>query len=360
MTRRPWPAHTGRMMIVPAMRPGPLAHPSGEVTRRQLLLAAGSATVAVTVGLTVTAVTAPAVAHAATMRPQTPTAPPRSFDPLRFSGARIRLLAGAHPWTDSITPQLGAFARVTGILVEHEDVADDDELHRRLAAGGGKGDVDVVLSAPRRDGPELGASPYAALDGFARDSSLTASDVDPADLVDGLVRVPLRGESAIVLRHGSPAAPTGDELVDLARRLHDPQAGSSFLYSYDASGLAEDVFDRHRHRRRRGDLPRLYGPTAGSVAPGDVALFQQGALALLVHGSVLDPDAGRGADRVAVADLDPTRYVYGLSIAAGSRQKEASWYFIQWATRPGQNSSVPRKAQYGLPTGARTSRLASA
>lgn len=209
----------------------------------------------------------------------------------------------------------------------------------------------MVLLAPRRDGLELGASPYAALDGFARDSSLTASDVDPNDLVDGLVRVPLRGESAIVLRHGSPAAPTGDELVDLARRLHDPQAGSSFLYSYGASGPAEDVFNR----RRQGDLPRLYGSTAGSVAPGDVALFQQGGLALLVHGSVLDPDAGRGADRVAVADLDQARYVYGLSIAAGSRQKEAGWYFIQWATRPGQNSSVPRKAQYGLPTGVRTS-----
>lgn len=244
---------------------------------------------------------------------------------------------------------------MTGILVEHEDVADDDELHRWLAAGGGKGDVDVVLSAPRRDGPELGASPYVALDGFARDSSLTASDVDPTDLVDGLVRVPLRGESAITFPYfsylpyfprGSPAAPpTGDGLVDLARRLHDPQAGSSFLYSYGASGLAEDVFNR---RRRRGDLPRLYGSTAASVAPGDdVALFQQGGLALLVHGSVLDPDAGREADRVAAADLDRARYVYGLSIAAGSRQKEAGWYFIQWATRPGQNSSVPRKAQYG-------------
>ena len=40
---------------------------------------------------------------------------------------------------------------------------------------------------------------------------------------------------------------------------------------------------------------------------------------------------------------DPASYVWGLSIAASSKHKEAAWYFVQWATSKAVNLQLLQK-----------------
>ena len=191
-----------------------------------------------------------------------------AFDWKKFDGTRIRLLANAHPWTDSVKPRLGEFTELTGIQIQEEDLP-EAQFRQKLTTelSQGTGSVDVMMSAPAQEGLKYEkAGWYEPLDRFVNDPALTSPDYDFADFlprtievqtVNGkLIGIPFQLESTMVIyrkdlfqeREIAPPATFAD-LEAAAKAVHDPDnrlfgiglrgkgatatsQWSSFLYGY--------------------------------------------------------------------------------------------------------------------------------
>jgi len=324
------------------------------------------------------------------------------FDWRRFEGTGIRLLANAHPWTDSIKPRLPEFQELTGIQVVAEDLP-EAQFRQRLTTelSQGTGSVDVMMSAPAQEGLRYHqAGWYEPMGRFVDDPALTAPDYDFADFlprtieiqtVEGdLIGIPIQLETTMVIyrkdlfeERGIAPPATFQELEAAAQALHDPDnrlfgiglrgkgaaatsQWASFLYGFggdwlDANGQpaiatqpAIDAFTYY------GNLARNYGPRGveNNSWAENVALFQQGQLGILVDASVFkvnveDEAQSSVAGRVGYAQFpagpaahDVAAFTWGLSIPSSSRQKEAAWYFVQWATAKPQTLAL---LQRGIP-----------
>jgi multiple sugar transport system substrate-binding protein len=318
---------------------------------------------------------------------------------MKFQGTQIRLLANAHPWTDTIKPQLGDFEKLTGIKVVEEDLP-ETQFRQKLTTelSQATGSVDVMMSAPNQEGLKYQkAGWYEALDGYVKNTSLTSPEYDFGDFapatinietVEGkLVGIPIQLESEILFyrkdlfeQKGLKPPTTFDELTAAAKALHNPDGGvfgvglrgqgaaatsqfSTFLYNYggdwtDQSGQptvntqpAVDAFTYY------GNLGRTYGPpnVVQNSWPENVALFQQGKLGMFCDASVFkvnveDASKSQVVGKVGYAVMpkgpvtnDPASYIWGLSVAASSKHKEAAWYFIQWATSKAVNLQLLQK-----------------
>ena len=328
-----------------------------------------------------------------------PSAAQATFDWKKFDGSRIRLLANAHPWTNSVKPVLAEFQELTGIQVQAEDLP-EAQFRQKLTTelSQGTGSVDVMMSAPAQEGLKYDqAGWYEPLDRFVQDPALTAPDYDFADFaprpiemqtVNGkLIGIPVQLESTMIIyrkdlfeEKGIAPPATFADLEAAAEALHAPDdrlfaiglrgkgaaatsQWSSFLYGYGgdwldpagapalASQPAIDAFTYY------GNLARNYGPRGveNNSWAENVALFQQGQLGILVDASVFkvnveDPSASTVAGKVGYAVFpqgpaahDVAGFTWGLSIPASAKNKEAAWYFVQWATSKAQNLALLQK-----------------
>lgn len=330
------------------------------------------------------------------------------FDWKRFEGTQIRLLANAHPWTESIKPRIAEFQELTGIQVVAEDLP-EAQFRQRLTTelSQGTGSVDVMMSAPAQEGLRYRqAGWYEPIGRYVDDPALTAPDYDFADFlprtieiqsVEGeLIGIPIQLETTMVIyrkdlfeERGIAAPTTFQELEAAAQAIHDPDnrlfgiglrgkgaaatsQWSSFLYGYggdwlDASGqpaiASQPAIDAFTYY---GNLARNYGPRGveNNSWAENVALFQQGQLGILVDASVFKvnvEDAAQSsvAGRVGYATFpagpaahDVAAFTWGLSIPSSSQKKEAAWYFVQWATAKPQTLAL---LQRGIPVARQSS-----
>jgi ABC-type glycerol-3-phosphate transport system substrate-binding protein len=170
-----------------------------------------------------------------------PAAGQDAFDWKRFEGSQIRLLANAHPWTNSVKPVLGEFQELTGIQIQEEDLP-EAQFRQKLTTelSQGTGSVDVMMSAPAQEGLKYDqAGWYEPLDRFVQDPTLTAPDYDFADFsprpiemqtVNGkLIGIPVQLESTMIIyrkdlfeEKGIEAPATFADLEAAAQALHDP------------------------------------------------------------------------------------------------------------------------------------------
>ncbi|HYO29844.1 MAG TPA: sugar ABC transporter substrate-binding protein [Thermomicrobiales bacterium] len=331
-----------------------------------------------------------------------PAAAQDAFDWKRFDGTQIRLLANAHPWTNSVKPVLGEFQELTGIQIQAEDLP-EAQFRQKLTTelSQGTGSVDVMMSAPAQEGLKYDqAGWYEPLDRFVQDPALTAPDYDFADFSprpiemqtvnDKLIGIPVQLESTMIIyrkdlfeEKGIEALATFADLEAAAQALHDPDnrlfgvglrgkgaaatsQWASFLYGFGGDWLGPDgqpalasqqAIDAFTYY---GNLARNYGPRGveNNSWAENVALFQQGQLGILVDASVFkvnveDPTASTVAGKVGYAAFpagpaahDVALFTWGLSIPASSKNKEAAWYFVQWATSKAQNLALLQK---GIP-----------
>lgn len=329
------------------------------------------------------------------------------FDWKKYSGTQIRLLANAHPWTDSIKPKLGEFEQLTGIKVVEEDLPETqfrEKLTTELSQG--TGSVDVMMSAPNQEGLKYEkAGWYQPLSDYVNNPALTSPDYDFKDFAPStiqietvnskLIGIPIQLESTILFyrkdlfeQKGLKPPATTDDLLSASKALHDPDKGvfgiglrgkgaaatsqfATFLYNYGADWLDQSGNPAFASAQGLqafqfyGDLARQYGPpgSANNSWPELVALFQQGKLAMFSDASVFkvnveDKEKSQVSGKVGYAvmpkgpvTLDPASYVWGISIPASSKKKEAAWFFIQWATNKPNNLDLLKK---GVPV-ARTS-----
>ena len=337
-----------------------------------------------------------------------PAAGQDAFDWKRFEGSQIRLLANAHPWTNSVKPVLGEFQELTGIQIQEEDLP-EAQFRQKLTTelSQGTGSVDVMMSAPAQEGLKYDqAGWYEPLDRFVQDPTLTAPDYDFADFsprpiemqtVNGkLIGIPVQLESTMIIyrkdlfeEKGIEAPATFDDLEAAAQALHDPDnrlfgiglrgkgaaatsQWSSFLYGFggdwlDANGqpaiASQPAIDAFTYY---GNLARNYGPRGveNNSWAENVALFQQGQLGILVDASVFkvnveDEAQSSVAGRVGYAAFpagpaahDVAAFTWGLSIPSSSEKKDAAWYFVQWATAKPQTLAL---LQRGIPVARQSS-----
>jgi multiple sugar transport system substrate-binding protein len=342
---------------------------------------------------------------AKTPDPATPAPAAEAKKP--FEGVTLRFLASQHPWTETIKKEIPAFEAQTGMKVNMEVLAEGNltqKLTVELTAG--TGTVDVFMQRPLQEAKQFEKNGwYADLNTFLKDSAKTPADYDFNDFFAGtrevetlngkVVGIPLVTEQQIIYyrkdlfqQKNIKVPTTMDELLAAAAALHDPKndfAGivmrgqgnpavtqySSFLYSMGGDFLVNGKFAMDSPEALKA--LKIYGDLLGKYGPPGVlnmhwmqasGLFAQGKAGMWVDANslylnVADPAKSTVADKVGYAmfpagdkgALPFSVTSWGLSIAKSSKQQDAAWAFLSWAT----SKEVTLKTQAAGNPSARTS-----
>ena len=334
------------------------------------------------------------------------------FDWRKFEGTSIRVLLNRHIWQEAIEPLIPEFEALTGIKVVTE-VYPEDQFRAKLAVefAAGVANIDVTMMMPQQEGPQWMHEDWIVyLDKFIADPALTSPDYQPDDFLAAawsaelttfrdpaikpqLIGVPICIENTALMyrkdifaKYGLAVPKTMEELEEVCkvikakgeitpivmrgRRAAATSQWSAFMHSFGANWLHPDgspaintpeavaAFEFY------GRLLRLYGP------PGAVGYhwyetttdFSGGKAAMHIGPNnffpsiYLDPSRSQVVETAGIAPLPagpagsrPIVGVWGLTIPYLSRNQDAAWYFIQWAT----SLEVVRRLQMedGIPGG---------
>lgn len=326
------------------------------------------------------------------------------FDWRQFEGRTIRVLLNRHPWQEAIEPLIPEFEAKTGIRVVTEVYPEDQfrakltvELASRVAQ------VDVTMVMPQNDSLRWMHEDWIVyLDDFLADENLTAPEFAPGDFLEAawnanittsldpnaperLLGIPISIENTALMyrrdlfeKYGVPVPTTMEEVAEAAAALHgkDGVVGivmrgrraaatsqwAAFLWSHGGSWLDDEGRAAIHHPEAvqafetYGRLLREYGP------PGAVGYhwyevttdFATGRAAMTIGPNLFasiyeDPNQSQVAGKVGYqlfpagpAGSVPIVGVWSLTIPYLSREQEAAWLFIQWAT----SQDVVRRLQF--------------
>jgi multiple sugar transport system substrate-binding protein len=333
---------------------------------------------------------APAAATTpAETKPAAQAAPAKTgFDWKRFQGKTVRFMVNSHDWTNNtIRPNLREFEELTGIRPTWEIFPEDQfrqKLTVELTAQGGS--VDGFMSLTSWDGLRfIKAGWYEPIQPYLDDASLTGPDFDFEDYFENTVKIGTVGSTLI----GVPLYPEVQPLYyrkDLleARNIKVPETLDEFeaaakqltnrgdnMFGYVSRGkrsaavytLAPFIFaeggnwldgqgkptfnspesvrglDRYARMLRESGPPGVENVHVYEVQD----LFAQGRVALATESSNIvstleDPTKSQTVGQVGYAMFPSgpggshTPLIsWSLSISPQSKNKEAAWYFIQWA-----------------------------
>lgn len=323
-----------------------------------------------------------------------------------FEGVTLRFLAANHPWTETIKKEIPAFEEKTGMKVSMEAIA-ENQLTQKLTVEltAGSGTIDVFMQRPLQEAKMFTKNGwYADLNPFVKDTKKTPADYDLNDFFKGamevemvngkLVGIPLITEQQIIYYRkdlfqakGVKVPTTMAELEAAAKALHSPPdmhgivmrgqgnpgvtQFSSFLYSYGGEFIKDgksaiESPEAIKAFETYGRLLGQYGPQGvlNMSWPQAAGLFAQGKAAMWIDANslylnVTDPAKSTIGDKVGYAmfpagDKGALPYSvtsWGLSVAASSKQQDAAWEFVRWAT----SKEVALKTQAAGNPGARTS-----
>ena len=327
-----------------------------------------------------------------------------------YAGTTLRVLGANHPWADAIKPLLGDFEAQTGIKVNLETYG-EDQLTQKLTTEftAGNSNIDVFMQRPLQEARQYVQNNwYTDLNTYVKDTAKTPADWNFNDFQKGavgtetvknqLTGIPIVIENEVLYyrkdllqQAGLQPPKTLDELKAAAAKLTDKSKNqygfvargqrspavtqfSSFLYSFGGdwydqqTGKATlDTPEAQAAFKFYGDMLREYGPPGvlNMSWPQAVAIFAQGNAAMYtdansIFSNVLDPSKSQVADKTGIAPFPagPKGSVpyavtsWGLSMAAQSKQKDAAWEFIKWAT---SKDIVAKTQSQGAVPGARAS-----
>jgi multiple sugar transport system substrate-binding protein len=353
-----------------------------------------------------TACGAPTVPSQPSANPTSPAlATTSSALPTKIAGqpVEIRLITANHPWQVAIEKLIPEFERATGIKVKLESYF-EDQLSQKLQIGltSGASGADLFMYRPLQEGKLFANNNWLADLTAQVETNQTWNWLDfqasPRSTVtfdNKVFGVPLVTEREIVYyrkdlfeQNNLQPPATLDDLLNAAKKLHDPEKGlngivmrgqrsaavtqfSSFLYSQGGEWVKDGKSALTTPAalsayKIYGDLLRNYGPqgTLNMSWPQAVAIFQQGKAAMWIdadslYTNLLDTSKSTVADKVGYAQFpagtagskpyNVTSWAVGMNNS--SEKKAAAWEFIKWATSP---QIVLQLQQGGLP-GARTS-----
>jgi len=331
------------------------------------------------------------------------TSAPKAPADKPFAGTQLRVVFANHVWADAVKTMLPEFEQKTGIKVNLENYF-EDQLTQKLTVEltSGSTTIDAFMFRPLQEGKLFAKNGWLnAVDSYAgKSKDWELADFNKAAVgtvtMDGkMYGVPLVTEREVLYyrkdilqQNNIPVPKTIDELVAAAKKLNDPAKGiygfvargkrspavtqfSSFLYSYGGDfakdgKAALNTPEAIKAYQTYGDLLRLYGPpgTLNMSWPEAIGVFSQGKAVFYtdadsIYTNVTDPKKSTVTDKVSWAQFPagpagskPYGITsWGLAMNANSKNKDASWAFIEWAT---SKDTVLKVQQKGIP-GARTS-----
>jgi multiple sugar transport system substrate-binding protein len=306
------------------------------------------------------------------------------FNWKKFQGKTITFLANSNPIAQALLTQKADFEKLTGITLK-VDTYQEQQMRQRLVTvmNAHSDEVDVFMTLPSREGEQFAAAGwYADLTPMTKN---VAGNYDFAGLSQALLKagtfngkltsMPMNIEGPILYYRTDILKKCG---VEVPKTIKDLQAAAKKLKACDPSitpfvsrGLKPAVaytFSNMLHNiggsymangksnlcspkgkealETYSGLLRDYGPpgVVNYSFPQISALYRSGRSALSFESSnelrtVMDggarlKDTGLAPFPAGEAGQVPTAIGWGLTISAHSKQQDAAWYFVQWATSP--------------------------
>jgi multiple sugar transport system substrate-binding protein len=306
------------------------------------------------------------------------------FNWKKFQGKTIAFLANSNPVSQALLTQKADFEKLTGMTLK-VDSYQEQQMRQRLVTvmNAHSDEADVFMTLPSREGEQFAAAGwYADLRPMTKD---TAGNYDFAGLSQALLKaatfngkltsVPMNIEGPILYYRTDILKKCG---VGIPKTIKDVEAAAKKLKACDPSitpfvsrGLKPAVaytFSNMLHNiggsymangksnlcsskgkealETYSGLLRDYGPpgVVNYSFPQISALYRSGRSAMSFESSnelrtVMDggerlKDTGLAPFPAGEGGQVPTAIGWGLTISAYSKQQEAAWYFVQWATSP--------------------------
>ncbi|GAC1327571.1 MAG: sugar ABC transporter substrate-binding protein [Beijerinckiaceae bacterium] len=307
------------------------------------------------------------------------------FDWKKFQGKTVTFLANNNPVSQAILSYKDDFEKLTGIKLKVDSYQEQQMRQRLVTVMNARSDeVDVFMTLPSREGEQFsGAGWYADLSDKMKTESapnydgpgLSAALLKAASFGGKLTSVPLNIEGPIlyyrtdVLQKCGVAPPkTIKELEVAAQKL---KACDSTITPFVSRGLKPAVaytFSNVLHNvggsymaGGKSNLCSAQGKEALQIysgllrdfgPPGVVnysfyqisALYRSGRAAMafessnelrtIMEGGERLKDTGLMPFPAGEAGSVPTAIGWGMAVSAFSKQPDAAWYFLQWASSP--------------------------
>ncbi|GIP35717.1 ABC transporter substrate-binding protein [Paenibacillus sp. J2TS4] len=308
-----------------------------------------------------------------------------------YKGQQISVLLEGHPTSNSIQKMLPEFEEQTGIKVNLEIIPYSDLTSKALMNFSSRsGRYDVIMDDMVHGIGYVNADYVEPLDEYMNNEALK-SYFDAQDFVPKYLEVmkvegqtyglPVYGESNFLMyrkdlfeKYNIPVPKTYDELMHAAKTIHEQTNGeiagmtlrgeqgiqnvyvwSTFLWGFGGQWLNEqgqsDIASPEAVKALEfyRDLLTQYGPTgvANFGWQENRLLFQQGKAAMTIDATVNgafneDPDESSIVGNVGYAPVPTqtdspkggasTLTVHGIYLSKDSKNKEAAWLFMSWAT----------------------------
>lgn len=366
----------------PAAAPAPTAAPKAIEASKPAAPAAPAAT------------TAPAA-----QAPAATAAPKAAWDWKKYSGKKVRVLVPTNTACDFVEPNLKEFTALTGIEVNWEKLAEAQQRQKlQVELTSGMSDVDLFGSHAGQQGAAFSAAGwYEPLDSWINNKDLTNPDWDQADfdanvlkqlgaVNDKLIGIlmfaitfPLFYRKDLFQQAGLAVPKTFDEMEAAAAKLTDKaktQFGMflrgvpadsvgvwpAFLHNFGGTWLTPDGKAQVNSADSVASI-QFYGRMASTYGPPGIInqswtqlrdLFCQGKGAMFCDSSSIvtnfeNPKTSTVVDKVGYALLpggkagqNPAINGWLWSMYSKSKNKEASWFFIQWAASKDMEARMQR------------------
>lgn len=309
------------------------------------------------------------------------------FDWQRFKGASIRVFVPTNPINTPLKNGLSEFEKLTGIKVNFEDLPENNAREKlTVEFTAGSSTIDVYASSLHQERLLFAKNGwYASLNDYLSDPKMTSPDFDwPGDFFKGVVDImtvdgkvigmPGNMDTNITFyrkdlfdQAGMKPPKTMDELEAAAKKFHNPPQMYGFVARGQKTSNATQIdpyfrnfgggyFDKSGNPIMNSpeDIKAVefyammltkYGPpgVTNFSWPEASALFQQGRVALYTDGtgfagpfedktkSTVAGKMGYGIFPAGPAGNFPPLFASSWAIYAKSKNKDAAWYFCQWA-----------------------------
>jgi multiple sugar transport system substrate-binding protein len=311
--------------------------------------------------------------------------PALAFDWKAHDGDTVSFLANNNPWSQAILSYKDEFTALTGINLKVDSYQEQQMRQRLVTILNSKSDeVDVFMTLASREGQQFAASGW-----YADLSAYTQKDVSPdydfAGISPALVKaatfegkltsVPLNLEGPLlyyrtdIFQKCGIAKPASlDDVKAAAKKISECESGVSPITSRGLKAALAYTFSNVLHNMGGqyvidgksalcspagqkaigyyGELLKDYGPPGSSNYSfyQISALYRAGRAAMAFESSNELRTIMEGGERLKDTDVMPlpageagsvpTAIGWGLSVSANSANKDAAWYFIQWASSP--------------------------
>jgi multiple sugar transport system substrate-binding protein len=306
-----------------------------------------------------------------------------------FSGTKIKLLCNKHPWSTFLLSKLPEFKKLSGIDVE-VIVYPEDQFRKKLTVEmmSNISDIDLFMTQPEQDMEKYTRENWLEpLDEYLNSKEMYWPMYDLNDHFEVSLNVgkkyekqytiPIQLETSLLAynkeifnKYDIKVPLTMDDLEEAAKKIFNKSGGKiygitlrgrkgaatsqwvDFLHSFggewlDKNGKASiNTPEAISATDFYGKLLRLYGPkTATSNSWYEsISIFMQGEAGMIYDANVFksnyeNPETSKVAGKVGYEIIPEGAYgsiphvaAWSLAIYSNSKNKGASWYFIQWAT----------------------------